>query len=80
MAVLTMRMIAFRDGAISDGYSGGDEGEAEARAEQPSVSLAVTMNGVTLPMDGDTVVEHNGLAHFWEVNSYHCTGILEKLR
>ena len=53
-----------------------DNGEAEARADQPNISLAVTMNGTTLPMDGDTVVEYNDGAGFWEINSYHCTGTL----
>ncbi len=59
---------------MSIGY--GAEGEAEARAEQPDISLSVTMNGIELPMAGPTQVEYNDGAGIWEINSYHCTGPL----
>ncbi len=53
----------------------GFNSEAEAIADKPNIVLDVTMNGSTLPMDGDTVIEYNGEG-FWEINSYHCTGSL----
>jgi hypothetical protein len=59
---------------MSMGFENG--GEAEARADQPNVSLSVTVNDVDLPMTGGTRVEYNKGAGFWEVNSYHCTGVL----
>jgi hypothetical protein len=48
----------------------------EAVNDHPHIGLTVTMNGVPLAMDGETVVEYNDGAGFWEVNSYHCTGAL----
>ncbi|MFZ2630157.1 MAG: DUF1566 domain-containing protein [Desulfosalsimonadaceae bacterium] len=54
----------------------GANGEAEAIADKPNIALAVTMNGEALPMDGDTVIQYNDAAGFWEINSYHCTGTL----
>lgn len=60
---------------MSTGYTEGGEAQ-EARADQPNISLSVTMNGVELPMTGPTRVEYNDGAGFWEVNSYHCTGAL----
>ena len=53
-----------------------ENGEAEARAARPDISLPVTMNGVSLSMADTTVVEYNQPAGFWEVNAYYCTGIL----
>ncbi len=60
---------------MSTGYEEGGEAE-EARADQPNISLSVTMNGVELPMTGPTRVEYIDRAGFWAVNSYHCTGPL----
>ena len=50
--------------------------KANAKDDQRKVLLSVTMNDADLPMDGNTVVEYNAGAGSWEVNSYHCTGIL----
>ncbi len=62
---------------MSIGFEIGD-GEAEARAARPQISLTVTLNGVSLSMDDTTIVEYNQPAGFWEVNAYYCTGTLEK--
>ena len=61
---------------MSTGFEG-ENGEQEARDHLPNFEMTVTINDVSLPMDGTLIVEYNDGAGFWEINSYHCTGDLD---
>lgn len=50
--------------------------EEAARSLQPYISLSVTLDGVTLPMDGNINVEYNPITGVWEIVAYFCTGPL----
>ncbi len=54
----------------------GEDGETRANEALTRYSAVVMLNNDTLPMDKSPLVEYNSIAGFWEVNSYHCTGIL----
>lgn len=53
-----------------------DNGEAEARAARPDITLTATFDGTPMVMADSTVVEYNAPAGYWEVNAYYCTGFL----
>ncbi len=61
---------------MSIGYHDGAEGEAEAQAAMPGVSLPTSMDGAPLAAVTGNVVEYNSGTNFWEVNQYYTTGIL----
>jgi hypothetical protein len=51
-------------------------GEGDARATRPDITLPTTFDGNSMVMADSTVVEYNAPAGFWEVNAYYCTGFL----